>query len=135
MQSLLVNGRNKRQTAKANQSGKATASNAKKSNKQSEGSHAPQPPPPKLPANVDTLDQKDVKLFMSGDSLIWKSMCAGAWISKVKGFIERSRSVATHGESQALRLVIARAWKDWCIDAGVPFDECPMQGLPNLKDE
>ena len=80
-------------------------------------------------------DQKQANMLMPENIIIWKSRGAGDWISKVKGFTECSRSVATHGESHALRLVIATAWKDWCIDAGVPFVECPMQDLPDLKDE
>ena len=121
----------KRQAAKAKKS--SQASNKKR--KPSDNSKAKAPPPPRLPANFEMVDQKLAKTFMPEGGLIWKSRGAGAWISKINGFNECSRSVSRYGESEALRIVIANAWKDWCLDQGVPFDQCPMQGLPELSDD
>ena len=121
----------KRQASRAKLSGNAPTGSTKRA-KPDKGK---QQPSRKLPSNLDTLEQKDVKLLMPENSFIWKNRGAGAWISKMSGFQECSRSVSKYGEAKALELVIASAWRDWCIDAGVPFDKCPMQGLPQPEVE
>ena len=121
----------KRQAARASQSGKAKSSNAKRA----KGDKGSKQQPKTLPANLDGYEQKDVKLLMPENSFIWKNRSGGAWVSKVTGFGECARSVAKYGESKALALVIASAWHDWCLDQGIPLEQCPMQGLPQLEDE
>ena len=120
----------KRQAARAKTAGQQPPKKRKGSSK-----GTGQPPPQRLPATFDMVDQHVVKSFMPESSCIWKSRGAGAWITKVQGFDECSKRVVNYGESEALRMVIANAWRDWCTDAGIPFSECPMQGLPALGDE
>ena len=131
MKSLLVSGsKNDRQPKPRSQARlQATKSRSSASSK------ATAPTTSRLPASFEMVDQRIAKTFMPEGGLLWKSRGAGAWISKINGFHECSRSVSRYGESEALRIVIANAWKDWCRDQGVPFDQCPMKDLPELSDD
>ena len=129
---FVLEWKQKRQAAKAKKSGKATSSS---SAKRSKTDKSKQQPPQKLPPNLDSIEQKEAKLFMPEGSCLWKNRSAGAWISKVNGFAECSRTVSKYGNAKALGIVIANAWHDWCVDNGVPFAECPMKGLPELEED
>ena len=123
--------RSKRETARSKLPGSAKAK-AQKSSKGSSSSSASKTGPSVLPLSMDMMDQNKVKTYMPSTGFIWKARGAGCWNSKVPPFGACSRSISKHGENEALRLVIASAWHDYCLNEGIPFQSCPMGGLPDL---
>ena len=92
-------------------------------------------PPPTLPAQVEMMDQKDLKQYMPPKGLLWKNRSAGSWNSKVEPWGGCSRAISAHGENEALRQCIASAWKDHCLNEGIKKEDCPMHGLPEISDD
>ena len=92
-------------------------------------------PPPTLPAQVEMMDQKDLKQYMPPKGLLWKNRSAGSWNSKVEPWGGCSRAISAHGENEALRQCIASAWKDHCLNEGIRKEDCPMHGLPEISDD
>ena len=96
--------------------------------------HKSSAPPSTLPASVETMDQKDLKQYMPPKACLWKNRSAGSWDSKVEPFGGCSKAICAHGGNEALRQCIASAWKDHCPNEGIGFEDCPMNGLPEISD-
>ena len=95
---------------------------------------APVAPKRRLPLNLRTMEETAaVKPFMPPYGDLWKSRSDRSWHSCVPPFSSCNRSVSLHGDRAAL-IVVSDAWYNWCRLEGVPFDQCPMQGLVPLSE-
>ena len=91
-------------------------------------------PPSTLPAQAEIMDQKDLKQYVPSKDRLWKNRSAGSWHSNVEPFGGCSKAIRNHGEHEALRQCMASAWKDHCLNEGIRFEDCPMNGLPEISD-
>ena len=89
----------------------------------------------KVPAKLDGLEQKDLKLFLPPDSWLWKCRRDGCWRVRVNGWPRTFiRSVSKYGHTWALKLLLTEAWHAHSVLSGREFDELPIEGLAPLVD-
>lgn len=85
--------------------------------------------PRRLPAQLSELAQSEYKRYLPEGAFLWKSNFNGSWNARLPPFGQVSRSWSKHGEFEALRLVLAGVWYQWCDVNGIEHSACPMEGL------
>ena len=77
---------------------------------------------------VGRIPHSEAKKFMPPGGQLWQDTNPGAWHSRRPGLGGSARRWSTHGQEEALHLVVREAWKQHCYLEGIPPQLCPCTG-------
>ena len=76
-----------------------------------------------------TLEQSDLASRCPPGASIWNNWRGGAWRILVPGYGGDNESWREHGWTNAGLKLVARWWRTWLEDHGMPMSDCPVDGL------